>query len=264
MAERQNKRSGLVTTVLVAFVLLLWGGVTTLIALSIRDGSFSSLWANINEGQAQIIASTVAALGLLTSALLVPFVFKDRIRDLDTAVAEMSGTMKAFENDASERLEKLSKLLNERMAEIERRSTEDVDRIGDVLEEIRSAVILSVSEGHITDPKHAKVFVQHLYNDAVAALQRRVREKPYLREVTRAQINELRTMSSRYLNKLIEAQVISSQERGIIDRVKEFAYRRNDFVVADVGEINKARSDFDRAFGESAVQNVDIEQPGKI
>ncbi len=222
-----------------------------------QDGSLASVWANLNDGQAQLIGSAIAALGLVTSALLVPFVFKDRIRDLDTAVAEMTGTMKSFENDASERLEKLSKLLNDRMAEIERRSSEDVDRIGDVLEEIRSAVILSVSEGHISDPKHAKVFVQHLYNDAVAALKTRVREKPYLREATKAQIAEERTMSSQYLNKLVEAQVISPTERGIVDRVKAFAYRRTDFVVSDVGEINKARSEFDKNFGESAVQNVD-------
>lgn len=257
MTEHRGKRLGLVTTVSVTLVLLLWIGFVALVALSIRDGSLQFLWSHLEDGQAQIISSAVAALGLLTSAVLVPFVFKDRIRDLDTAVEEMKGTMEGFEKDASEKLEKLSKLLNDRMAEIERRSSEDVDRIGDVLEEIRSAVILSVSEGHISDPKHAKIFVQHLYNDAVAALQRRVREKPYLREVTRAQIATIRTMSSQYLNKLIEAQIITSSERSVVDRVKEFAYRRTEFDVSDVTEINKARNDFDRAFGESAVQNVD-------
>lgn len=264
MPENRGKRVGIVTALSVALVLSLWIGVATLIGLGIRDGTLASLWNSIDPGQAQVLASAIAALGLLTSAVLVPFIFKDRIRDLDSAVGEMKGTMEGFEKDASERLETLSKLLNDKMAEIERRSSEDVDRIGEVLEEIRSAVILSVSEGHISDPKHAKVFVQHLYNDAVAALQRRVREKPYLREVTKSQIAEIRTMSTQYLNKLQEVQVISVSERGVIDRVKEFAYKRTNFAVSDIAEINKARSDFDRAFGESAVSNVDAKRIAEL
>jgi hypothetical protein len=256
MPENRGKRLGVVTTLSIALVLLLWIGLAFLIALSLRDGSLQSLWAHLEDGQAQIISSAVAALGLLTSAVLVPFVFKDRIRDLDSAVAEMKGTMEGLEKDASERLENLSRLLNERMAEIERRSSADVDRIGEVLEEIRSAVILSVTEGHIADPKHAKVFASHLYNDAVTALKRRVQEKPYLREVTRAQIAEIRTMSPQYLNKLLETQIITAAECAIVERVKEFAYKRK-FGVPDVGELNQVRSDFDKAFGENAAQSAD-------
>lgn len=212
----------------------------------------------MNPGQAQILSSGIAALGLLTSAILVPFIFKDRIRDLDGAVGEMRKTITDFEGDARNRLDALTALLDERMADIERRSGEDADRIGEVLEEIRSAVILSISGGQITDPKHAKVFVQNLYNDAVAALHRRVREKPYLREVTRTQISELRTMSAQYLNKLLEVQVITEAERALVDRIKEYAYRRSGFGVADVTEINRTRAAFDKAFGENAIPNADV------
>jgi len=260
MVEHRKRRLGIVTALSVAIVVSLWIVLVAVFALGLRDGSLQAFWMTIGDGQAQVLSSAIAALGLLTSAVLVPFIFKDRIRDLDGAVGEMQGTIKSFETDASDRLEKLSKLLNDKMEEIERRSGEDVDRIGEVLEEIRSAVILSVSEGHISDPKHAKVFVQHLYNDAVATLQRRVREKPYLREATKKQIAEIRTMSTQYLNKLLETQVISVAERGIIDRVKEFAYKRTDFVVSDIAEINKARSDFDKTFGESAVPNADAKR----
>lgn len=257
MSEQQGRRLGFVTAAALGVVIVVWGAAVAAVAYSVSTGSFLSLWNGVNAGQAQILSSAIAALGLLTSAILVPFVFKDRIRDLDSAVSEMRGTIDGFENDARQRLEKLSLLLDERMAEIERRSGEDVDRIGEVLEEIRSAVILSVSGGHITDPKHAKVFVQHLYNDAVAALKTRVQEKPYLREATREQIAKLKTMSSQYLNKLVEAQILTDGERSVMDRIKEFAYRRNGFGVADINEINKARIAFDNAFGERAVQNAD-------
>lgn len=257
MAEKHGKRLGLTTAVSIGVVITLWGAAVAAVAYSVAVGSFQMVWSTLGEGQAQIISSAIAALGLITSAILVPFVFKDRIRDLDGAVSEMQGKIVGFEKDASDRLDKLTKLLDDRMAEIERRSGEDVDRIGEVLEEIRSAVILSVSGGHITDPKHAKVFVQHLYNDAIAALQRRVKEKSYLRETTRTQIASLRTMSKLYLNKLVEVQVITEEERAIVDKVKEFAYRRNGFTLADINEINKARTAFDNAFGEAAIQSAD-------
>lgn len=130
------------------------------IVFSISNGSLHNFWTQVNPGQAQILSSAIAGLSLLTSAILVPFVFKDRIRDLDGAVGEMRNTISDFEGDARTRLMALTKLLDERMAEIEKRSGDDADRIGEVLEEIRSAVILSISGGQITDPKHAKVFVQ--------------------------------------------------------------------------------------------------------
>ena len=258
MATQSGNRLGITTTLAIAFVLSLWGVLLVAIVFGVWRGALLNLWTTIGDGQAQIISSSIAALGLLTSAVLVPFIFKDRIRSLDDAVSGMKGTIESFEADAGKRLESLTKMLEEKMAEVERRASEDVDRIGEMLEEIRSAVILSVSDGHISDPKHAKVFVQHLYNDAVAALSRRVREKPYLREVTRTQIAELRTMSTQYLNKLLEAQVITQGERSIVDRVKEFAYRRTDFVLSDINEINKARSEFDKAFSESAIPSADV------
>lgn len=257
MAKQSKSRLGIVTTLAVALVLLLWSALIVVTIYSVRDGSILQFWNTIGDGQAQVLASAIGALGLLTSAVLVPFIFKDRIRDLDGAVEEMGGTLQNFEADASKRLETLSSLFEEKLAAAEKRTSEDADRIGEVLEEIRSAVILSVSDGHISDPKHAKVFVQHLYNDAVAALQRRVREKPYLREVTRAEIAKIRTMSTQYLDKLSDCQIVTEPERAIIDRIKEYAYKRTDFGVSDIGEINRARSDFDRAFGESALPNVD-------
>lgn len=258
MEKAQARRLGWVTAAALGVVIVVWGTVVVALAYSLSVGSFQSLWNSVNAGQAQILSSAIAALGLLTSAILVPFIFKDRIRDLDGAVSEMRSTINGFEDDARKRLDALTTLLDERMIEIERRSGEEADRIGEVLEEIRSAVILSISAGQITDPKHAKVFVQNLYNDAMAALQNRVREKPYLREVTRTQISKLKTMSSQYLDKLIETQIISQAERAIIDRVKLLAYRRTPFVVTDISEINGARSAFDRAFGENAIPNVDV------
>lgn len=258
MSEHQGRRLGFVTASALAVVIAVWGAAVAAIAYSVSTGSFQSLWNGVNAGQAQILSSAIAALGLLTSAILVPFIFKDRIRDLDGAVSEMRGTITGFEEDARNRLNALTTLLDERMADIERRSGEDADRIGEVLDEIRSAVILSISGGQISDPKHAKVFVQNLYNDAVAALHRRVREKPYLREVTRTQISELRTMSSQYLSKLLEVQIITDAERALVDRIKEYAYRRNGFGVADINEINRTREAFDKAFGENAIANADV------
>ena len=257
MAKSEGKRLGFITTFAVTLVLILWVVLVTWIVVGIRNGSLSTLWRHLGDGQAQILSSSIAALGLLSSAVLVPFIFKDRIRDLDSAVGEMSKTIENFENEASEKLEKLSSLLTERMADLEKRGSEDVDRLGDLLEEIRSAVILSVSDGQITDPKHAKVFVQHLYNNAIAALKKRVREKPYLREVTKTQIAELPTMSRQYLDKLIECQIITPAERSVVDRVKEFAYRRSDFAMQDINLINNTRTKFDNAFGESTVSDVD-------
>ena len=257
MTTQSKNRLGIVTTIAVALVLALWSVLIVLVAFAVSDGSLLEFWATIEDGQAQVLSSAIGALGLLTSAVLVPFVFKDRIRDLDGAVSEMAVTLRSFEADASTRLGSLSSLFEEKLAAAERRTGEDADRIGEVLEEIRSAVILSVSDGHISDPKHAKVFVQHLYNDAVAALQRRVREKPYLREATRAEIAKIRTMSTQYLDKLRDCQIVTELERAIIERVKEYAYKRTDFGVADIGEINRARSEFDKAFGESALPNVD-------
>lgn len=258
MSEQQGQRLGLITATALAMVIVVWGAIVAAVVYSFSTGSFQAFWRDVNPGQAQILSSGIAALGLLTSAILVPFIFKDRIRDLDGAVGEMRQTINGFEGDARNRLDALTALLDERMADIERRSGEDADRIGEVLEEIRSAVILSISGGQITDPKHAKVFVQNLYNDAVAALHRRVREKPYLREVTRTQISELRTMSAQYLNKLLEVQVITEAERALVDRIKEYAYRRIGFGVADVTEINRTRAAFDKAFGENAIPNADV------
>lgn len=254
--KQKGKRFGLVTTLSIALVAILWIGLATGIAFGVRDGTLAAMWTELRDGQAQIVASGIAALGLMTSALLVPFLFKDRIRDLDSAVGEMQKTLSDFERDAGERIEKLSGLLNERMEEIERRGSEDVDRLGEVLEEIRSAVILSLSEGQISDPKHAKVFAQHLYNDAATALARRVDDKPYLWEKTKAHIRSLKTMSPLHLEKLVECEILTSAERGLMERIKVFYHRRLPFGMAEIGELNKARSEFDRAFSEGAAQPV--------
>lgn len=260
MTTQTKSRLGIVTTLAIGFVLSLWATLLLIVAVSAQNGSLLALWSTINDGQAQVISSSIAALGILTSAVLVPFIFKDRIRDLDSAVSDMKNKIETFGENAGARLEALSKLFDEKMSDAEKRTSTDADRIGEVLEEIRSAVILSVSAGHITDPKHAKVFAQHMYNDAVPALQRRVKEKLYLRETTRAQIAGLRTMSADYLDKLVDAQIISPIERSIIDRVKYYAYRRSDFAVSEINDINKTRMDFDRAFGESGIQNPDTDQ----
>lgn len=257
MPKRVPKKLGLTTTIAIGCLLTCWGSLFIGIGISIQNGSIQHLWSTLSEGQAQVISSGIAGLGLLTSAVLVPFIFKDRIRDLDGAVADMRGTIDNFEADAGERLERLSTLLDQKITEVERRSSDDANRIAEVLEEIRAAVILSISEGQISDPAHAKLFVQHLYNDCVAALKQRVQEKPYLREATRRQISELRTMSSQYLDKLIEAQIVSEEERTIVDRVKKLAYRHNDFELVDIGQINSTRTDFDRAFRNGALTDVD-------
>jgi sugar-specific transcriptional regulator TrmB len=257
MNARSSNQLGIVSTLSIAFVLSLWVVLFIVTIASIQNGTLWRLWSTIQDGQAQVISSALAALGLLTSAVLVPFIFKDRMRDLDSAVAEMKSTIGNLEKEASSRLDSLSKLLDEKMTQAEQRTSEDVDRIGEALDEIRSAVILSVSDGHISDPKHAKAFVRHLYNDAVNALHRKVREKSYLRDAVRAQIALLRTMSTQYLNKLSEYQIITQNERSLVDRIKEFAYRRSDFVLSDINEINRARSDFDKTFGKNAVQNPD-------
>ena len=64
-------------------------------------------------------------------------------------------------------------------------------------------------------------------------------------------------MSRQYLDKLIECQIITPAERSVVDRVKEFAYRRSDFAMQDINLINNTRTKFDNAFGESTVSDVD-------
>lgn len=132
MTEKAQGRLGVTTTLAIAFVVSLWIGVLVGVAFGIRDGSLLSLWTTIGDGQAQLLSSAIAALGLLTSAVLVPFLFKDRIRDLDGAVADMQGTLNKFEGDASGRLERLASLFEEKLAVAEQRSAADADRIGEV------------------------------------------------------------------------------------------------------------------------------------
>lgn len=92
MNEQHGRRLGLTTAVSLAIVITIWGGIVAAIGYSVSVGTFGALWDRIQPGQAQILSSAIAASGLLTSAILVPFIFKDRIRDLDSAVSEMRWT----------------------------------------------------------------------------------------------------------------------------------------------------------------------------
>ena len=257
--EQTKSRFGIITALTIGFVASLWAVLVALLIFGASDGWLVAFWGDLEgDGQAQVVSSSLTALGLITSALLVPFIFKDRIRDLNGAVAEMKSTLETFQEDAKTQLNELSELFEAKLVEVEKRSSKDADRVGEVLEEIRAAVILSVSNGRISDPKHAKVFATHLYNDAVTALQTRVKEKPYLKTTTRNEIQELRTMSSQYLDRLMDHQIIDAAERSLIDRVKEFAYRRIPFTVPDVTDINNVRTEFDRIFGEYSISNADV------
>lgn len=89
MATQSGNRLGITTTLAIAFVLSLWGVLLVAIVFGVWRGALLNLWTTIGDGQAQIISSSIAALGLLTSAVLVPFIFKDRIRSLDDAVSGM-------------------------------------------------------------------------------------------------------------------------------------------------------------------------------
>lgn len=259
MENKTKKPFGVITALTIGFVGSLWGALLILLVFGVRDGWLITAWRQVEDGQAQIVSSAITALGLITSALLVPFIFKDRIRDLDGAVDGMKKTLEDFAQNANGQLDGLSTLFEEKLSETERRSSMEADRIGEVLEEIRAAVILSVSNGAITDPKHAKVFVQHLYNDAVSATQTRVREKPHIWATTRNEINELRTMSRQYLDRLLDSQIIDQRERAVIDQIKQFAYRRTPFNVSDIAEINRARNEFDTLFGENTISDADAE-----
>lgn len=258
MQKNEKSQFGILTALTIGFVGSLWVALLATLVFGTNGGWLQTFWGQLEgEGRAQIVSSAITALGLLTSALLVPFIFKDRIRDLDGAVAGMKQTLNSFENDASGQLQDLSALFESKLVEVEKRSSKDADRVGEILEEIRAAVILSISNGRISDPKHAKVFVQHLYNDAASALQTRVKEKPRLYSTTREEIQRLRTMSAHYLDRLMEHQIIDASERAVVDQVKEYAYRRTDFSVSDVNGINNARSEFDRFFGVSSISNAD-------
>lgn len=259
MDKQKKTKFGILTALTIAFVGSLWAVLLIALLFGASNGSLETFWDGLNgSGQGQVVSAAITALGLITSALLVAFIFKDRIRDLNGAVDRMRDTLESFESQAVEQLNNLSSLFEDKLTEAEKRSSKEADRVGEVLEEIRAAVILSVSNGVISDPKHAKVFVQHLYNDAVAATQKRVKEKPKIWATTRSEIDDLKTMSRQYLDRLMDAQIIDERERGLIDQIKKFAYRRTAFSASDVPAINDARIQFDSLFDDQVITDADL------
>lgn len=242
---------------LVFALVAIWLAMIALVAYGIYTRHIFEFWQSVNEGQASILSALVSGIALLTSALLIPFVFKDRIRDLDSAVEQMQSTISIFEADAKQRLDSLVGLVKEKTNELEQKGNQDADRIASLLEEIRSAVILSFTQGQISDPKYAKVLARHLYNDATNVAQSRLRDKPYLHEATRQKIRQLRTMSSGFLDSLVSVNAINKSEKDVIDKIKLLAYRRADFTVHEINELNRVRAEFDRLFGDNGVVSPD-------
>ena len=235
MSKKENKKLGLFSAIAVGFVIATYAAIFVSVYLGFETGSLSLFWDNLTgEGQSNVLAAAITLLGLLTSAVILPFIFNDRMASFNEMVDATEDKLEMLKTTVDTQLTDLSSKLDNKIKELDELQKERADSQDELMNSVYAAVISSLGKGLISDETHAEQIVDGLWQKVKFATRERLNNKKYLRSATRDQIRGLSDMSQDYLGALRASDIISEQEKGNILRLRGIHYshskpRKEDF-----------------------------------
>lgn len=233
-----KKKIGWFSSIAVGGVLAFYAFLGTIVALGWQDQSLKALWDGLEgPGRAAILSSLITALGLLTSAVVLPFVFKDRVKSLDDMVRKTEKDLAALSGQTKSQLDALTNSFRQELEDLRENSNRQSRHTDSLLDGVYKLVSLQLGGGEITDPDHASKIVAELWERTKIETSDRLEALPRIRELTKQGIRDLRIMSPEYLDKLLGLNAINESEHDMIVRLKKLRLQQSAIVPEQYVEI---------------------------
>lgn len=176
--KSKNRKLGIFSALAAGVVLSLYAAIIIGIYFGITHGWLAHLWKNLEgDGRANIISSLITAVGILSSAIILPFVFKDRIASLDDMVRRTESDLSALSNSTSHQLKNLTDTFLKELQIAREQSKEKAEESQELVSALYAAVTTTLGQGKITDDAHAKQIVHGLWEKARFATRERINNK---------------------------------------------------------------------------------------
>lgn len=237
-----RKKIGWFSTLAVGGVLALYAFVACLVFLGWQDESLRAFWAGLRgEGQATLISSFITALGLLTSAIVLPFVFKDRVSSLDDMVRKTEQNLAVLSSDTKRKLDDLTGSFTTELEELRASTDKQARHTTGLLDAVYKLVSMQLGGEDILDSAHAEKIVVELWERAKIESSDRLEDLPRIREATKQSIRDLRKMSDDYFIRLEGIKAISADERDMLLRLRKLRYQQSAYTPEQFYEIRQLR-----------------------
>lgn len=209
-----NNGLGVFSAVAIAFVLAVYAIILVILIFSWSNGLFGEFWNSLGGGgKATVISALITALGLVTSAVILPFVFKDQVRTLNEMVQNTEKKLSALSETTTTKLTSLSTSFDDQLkyneTQAEQRSAEGQE----LLKSLHSAVNTLLGQGQVSDSAHAKQIVTALWTKAKFVCEKRLDDKPRMHNATKDQIRTMSKRGNDYLDALEENEIITAGEK---------------------------------------------------
>jgi hypothetical protein len=235
---RKRKSMGVFSILAVSFVLSLYALLAIGFFFGVRDGWLVRAWVELDgDARASVVTSLITALGIVTSAVVLPFVFQDRIASLGDMIDRTERDLGELGQQTKSSLSELRQSFHEAINEMKSEASERDRESRGLMEDIYSAVTSLLGAGQVSDPRHASAIIEALWEKAKFACRQRLDDRAYLRQEKRAQIDGHRNMSKQYLRSLLAIDVISKEEHQQLLRLRQFRYAHQDPQPADFPQI---------------------------
>jgi len=224
---RAASRLGFFSTLAVGVVLSIYATVVAGIYFGLRDGWLEAAWNNLEgDGRANVISSVITAVGLLSSAVILPFVFKDRISSLSDMVDKTERDLAKLGQMTEYQLTELTAGFRQQLGSLEDMSNRNADESRELVSAMYSAVTTLLGQGKVTDSEHARVIVHGLWEKAKYVCRQKLDNKSYLHQETKDKISSMRQMTHSYFEELVGRNIITSTERTMLLELRGLHYAR--------------------------------------
>lgn len=236
----KSRRLGFFSTIAVGFILSLYAALLIALVFGIRDGWLEIMWINLKgDGQANVLAAGVTALGLLSSAVILPFVFKDRISSLSDMIDRTERDLANLNRNTDSSLSKLNTSFETQLKDMQSKSDQKADESQELVTALYAAVTTLLGQGHVTDSNHARQIIDGLWEKAKFVCRERLDAKKYMWQSSREAIEDRRQMSRDYLDALETNNVVSSDEKQMLLELRALKYARTAPSPAQFGRVKE-------------------------
>ncbi len=238
--HKQTKSLGAFSILAVLTVVALYISIFFLIGHGVLSGWLGDFWIELEgPGRAAIISALITALGLLSSAVVLPFVFKDRVSSLDDMVRSTERKLSTLSADTNRRLEDLTSSFEHQLQAMQRHADEKSEETDRLVRALYAVVTMHLGEGEITDGTHAKQIVDELWEKAKFGCTERLENKANTHASTKETIRKMRKMTPDYLAELVRIEAITKEERDQLERLKALKHLRSDLPLHQFGEVRE-------------------------
>ncbi|MEQ3744883.1 MAG: hypothetical protein ABNH53_01435 [Henriciella sp.] len=251
ISVKQKRKLGLFSAISLGSIVAAYIGLVAFLVWGLQTGWLYEEWVALEpDGRASVVSSLITSLGLLTSAIVLPFVFKDRIANLNDMVTRTERDLTKLNSATSAGLDSLTGEFKQELEKVRFQAQEKADESQDLVRALHLAVTTMLGNGVVTDSAHAKHIVEGLWEKVKFAIDERVRTKPGLYKRTREQLNEISRMSGDHLDALEQRNIVTYREKQQVLKLRTLHYAHSAPEPAQFGAVRELQEWTDEFVGK--------------